>query len=56
MDWKKEMILAMLSIQSACMKNDSWNECQNCPFDDYCTSLEHNGFHTPDEWEIKTED
>jgi hypothetical protein len=56
MDWKKEMTLAMLSIQSACMKNDSWYECRNCPFDEYCTLLQDNGFGEPTEWEIETED
>ncbi len=46
MDWIEDMKLAMLRMQMACQSNDKWNECQNCPFDEYCTVLEKHGLES----------
>lgn len=55
MDWVEKMKVAMLRVQEACQTNDKWSNCQNCPFDEYCTVLLEHGFGEPSEWEIEIE-
>ena len=52
MDWKEEMKMGMLMIQSACQKNYSWCKCHECPFDDFCDYIYDETFHTPDDWNL----
>lgn len=56
MDWKEEMKMGMLMIQSACQKNESWGKCHECPFDDFCDAIYDETFHFPDEWNLESED
>lgn len=39
MTWVDEMKEAMKMMKNACAKNNSWNECEDCPFDIYCTYM-----------------
>lgn len=55
MDWVEKMKVAMLRVQEACQTNDKWSNCQNCPFDEYCTVLLEHGFGEPSEWEFEIE-
>ena len=40
MDWKEKMIKAMKDLQDACNENPNWADCKDCPFRDYCDSIE----------------
>lgn len=42
-DWQEEMKFAMKMMKSACAKNEDWDSCCNCPFDEYCTILMSSG-------------
>ncbi len=42
-----KMKQAMQTIGEICKSNTSWSDCDNCPFDEYCTAIndvywEHN--------------
>lgn len=52
MDWKEEMKMGMLMIQSACQKNPEWGKCHECTFDDFCDYIYDETFHTPDDWNL----
>lgn len=52
MNWKQEILSAMLTIKSACAKNQCWADCSECPFDDYCSVCERVGLGILQEWEI----
>lgn len=56
MDWKEEMKMGMLMIQSACQKNHSWCDCHECPFNDFCDYIFNEIFQTPDDWNLESED
>lgn len=56
MDWRQEILSAMLIIKSACAKNKYWADCSECPFDDYCSVCERADLGTPQEWEIEIEE
>ena len=43
---------AMVLLHEACKMNDEWIHCIECPFKDYCDTLEETGFGTPDEDEF----
>ena len=49
MDFISKMEEAMVLLQEACKMNDEWAKCNDCPFGDYCDTLEREGFGTPDE-------
>ena len=56
MDWKDKVNAGMALIIEGCKENDSWAECQNCPFDLFCTSIYRDTTHhysTPDSFEIE---
>lgn len=55
-DWKEEMKMGMLMIQSACQKNESWGKCHECPFDDFCDYIYDETSQFPDEWNLESED
>lgn len=55
MDWKEEMKMGMLMIQSACQKNHS-GDCHECPFYDFCDYIFNEIFQTPDDWNLESED
>ena len=48
-EFVEQMIEAMNVMQMACKGNDTWDDCQYCPFGTYCDVLEENGLGTPDE-------
>ena len=57
MDWKEEMKMGMLMIQSACQKNEGWGECYECPFNNFCDYIYDETSQFPDEWNFdKSED
>jgi hypothetical protein len=56
MDWKEEMKMGMLMIQSACQKNPIWNDCHECPFDEFCDYIYVETSQFPDEWNLESED
>lgn len=56
MDWKEEMQMGMLMIQSACQKNPEWGKCYECPFDEFCDAIYDETFRFPDEWNLESED
>lgn len=37
---RQKMIAAMKMMKEACRSNDSWNGCEKCPFDSFCTMLQ----------------
>ena len=39
MDWIEKMKAGMKLIGEACAQNKSWNDCEKCPFDELCTSI-----------------
>ena len=54
MDWKEEMKIGMLMIQSACQKNSG--KCYGCPFEDFCDVIYDELCQFPDEWNLESED
>lgn len=52
MDWKEEMEMGMLMIQSACQKNTEWEKCHECPFQELCDYISQ-FFTYPDGWDVK---
>ena len=52
MDWKEEMKMGMLMIQSACQKNTEWGKCYECPFNDFCDLIYDETFQFPDGWNL----
>lgn len=58
MNWIEEMKAGMQMIKSACKKNESWNDCQFCPFTDYCDAcLDYFGYleGEPSKWDLEEE-
>lgn len=39
MTWKQKIVAGMQLISSGCKQNTSRNECDNCPFDDFCDNI-----------------
>lgn len=39
MDWIQKMREGMKLIGEACAENTNWGDCANCPFDEFCTSI-----------------
>jgi hypothetical protein len=37
---RQKMITAMRMMKEACRSNDSWDGCEKCPFDSFCTMLQ----------------
>ena len=56
MNWKEEMKKGMLMIQSACKRNPEWNDCHECPFDDFCDYIFAETSQLPEEWNLESED
>lgn len=54
-DWKEEMEMGMLMIQSACKRNASWGTCCECPFDKYCDAIYEAFERYPDELDFGNE-
>ena len=50
MDWKEKIKQGMILITEGCQQQREWTECQNCPFRNYCDTIEEAGYNTPDEW------
>ncbi len=46
---RQKMITAMKMMKEACRSNDSWNGCEKCPFDSFCTMLQHHAIEVYDE-------
>ena len=42
------MITAMKMMKEACRSNDSWNGCEKCPFDSFCTMLQRSAIELYD--------
>ena len=38
---RQKMITAMKMMREACNANSAWADCEKCPFDSYCTALQH---------------
>lgn len=38
-NWVEKMKVGMKLISEACAENMSWGGCDNCPFDELCTSI-----------------
>lgn len=55
MDWKEEMKMGMLMIQSACKRNANWGTCCECPFDEYCDAIYEVFERYPDELDFGNE-
>ncbi len=53
MDWKEEMKMGMLMIQSACQNNPEWNDCQECPFDKFCDYIYDGTSQLPEKWNLE---
>ena len=51
-DWKEEMKMGMLMIQSACQRSANWGTCCECPFDKYCDYIYDETSQFPDEWNL----
>ena len=54
MDWKKQIAEGMKMIMAGCKNNDSWTNCHDCPFDQFCSAIwkdKEINFSTPDSWE-----
>lgn len=51
MDWKNEIIEGMKTIKKICA-NNTWLDCIDCPFGEYCNILENNGYGVPEDWSI----
>lgn len=49
MDFIVKIKEAMKMLQEACKMNEEWANCSDCPFVDYCSTLEEAGLGTPDE-------
>lgn len=39
MNWVQKMCEGMKLIGEACSENMAWGGCDNCPFDELCTSI-----------------
>ena len=40
MEFVEDIRKAMLDLAMACRKNDEWDNCQYCPFKEYCNAIE----------------
>lgn len=50
MKWQEMIEMGMKLIADGCQRNTEWRKCEECPFDNYCSTLyEEHG--TPGEWE-----
>ncbi len=56
MNWKEKIKEGLKLIKKGCASQDSWNKCYECPFYDYCTTLEENGSVVPNEWELEADE
>ena len=50
MDYTEKMELALRQVKDACLANDSFDECDRCPFLDICELCEDNDMGFPEEW------
>jgi len=41
-------------IKEACRSNDSWNGCDKCPFDSFCTMLQRSAIEIYDKRNYET--
>lgn len=54
MDWKKQIAEGMKMIIAGCKKNETWTNCRDCPFDEFCSAIDKSGetnYSIPDRWE-----
>ena len=46
---RQKMITAMEMMREACNANTSWDGCEKCPFNSFCTALQHHAIEVYDE-------
>ena len=46
---RQKMIAAMKMMNEACNSVTAWADCDKCPFDSYCTALQHHAIEVYDE-------
>lgn len=57
MDWKKEIIEGMKLISNGCAKNIDRESCdEECPFSNFCISIQIDHYRIPEQWIIKEEE
>ena len=49
MEFVEKIRQAMQMLHDACAMNDTWRNCQYCPFKDYCDAMEEADLGTPDD-------
>ena len=55
MEWIEKMKTAMNLIKETCSEHESWTQCVECPFNEYCDYIlagQNDVWATPDTWEI----
>ena len=46
---RQKMITAMKMMHEACIDTTSWHGCDTCPFNSFCTALQHHTIEVYDE-------
>ena len=51
MNWKEKIKEGMKLIKEGCLEQTEWVKCYECPFGDFCTSLEKDNWNIPSDEE-----